>query len=315
MATVFRETERKYDAAGGAAAALEAARSMTDVAGVATVSQQDEQTLDAIYYDTEDLRLIRNGITLRQRTGGEDAGWHLKLPAGADTRDEIRLPLGKPAGRSAGKPSGESAGRSAGTSGGAVPEELAALVRARTRDAALVPVVHMRTTRGVLWLLGDAGRRLAEIATDHVSAELMDEFPATAWDEIEVELAAGDRELLKAVDARLRAAGARPAPTATKLERALGDRLQAARQAAGDGASAVADDESSRLTRRSRPATWCSRTCGGRRTPSATTTRSCGAMSRTPFTRCASRPAGPGARCRRSVRSSSGAGPGSSATS
>jgi hypothetical protein len=35
---------------------------------------------EADYYDTDDLRLIRGGITLRRRRGGDDAGWHLKLP-------------------------------------------------------------------------------------------------------------------------------------------------------------------------------------------------------------------------------------------
>jgi hypothetical protein len=81
VAIVFREIERKYDAAG-VAAALDAVTSMTGAAGVAAVSQHDEATLEAVYYDTEDLRLIRAGATLRRRTGGEDAGWHLKLPAG-----------------------------------------------------------------------------------------------------------------------------------------------------------------------------------------------------------------------------------------
>ena len=250
MATVFREIERKYDAAGARAAILDAVKSMIGVAGVAAVSQQDEEILDAVYYDTGDLRLIRAGVTLRRRTGGEDAGWHLKLPAGADTRDEIRLPLAAAAGKPASKPAagkavGESAGKVAGKAAGAVweegavPEELAALVRARTRGAGLAPVVHMRTRRGVLRLLGEASRTLAEIAADQVSAEQMDESTATSWDEIEVELVTGDLELLKAIDGRLRAAGARPAPTATKLERALGDRLPAGR-AAGGGAGAMA---------------------------------------------------------------------------
>jgi len=230
VATVVREIERKYDAAGSAAAAVGAVRGMTGVAGVAAVSRHDEQVLDAVYYDTADLRLIRNGITLRQRTGGEDAGWHLKLPVGGDARDEIRLPPPKP---TAGRPA-------------VVPRSLAALVRAYTRGAPLVPVVHMRTNRGVLRLLDEAGRTLAEIATDHVSADPLDGSAPTTWDEIEFELAAGDRELLEAADARLRAAGARPAPTATKLERALAARLRAVRQAAGDPAGAGAG--SARLT-------------------------------------------------------------------
>ncbi len=268
MATVVREIERKYDVGGSAATALNAVRDMTGEAGVAAVSPPDEHVLDAVYYDTQDLRLIRSGITLRRRTGGEDAGWHLKLPAGTDTRDEIRLPLGKPGARRGGKPAGGSAGRagsSAGRAGGpagrtrpagapggeradVVPAPLAALVRAYTRGSALVPVVHMRTTRRVSRLLDDAGGTLAEIATDEVSAEPMDGSGATTWDEIEVELVAGDRDLLRAVDARLLAAGARPAATGTKLERALGGRLRAARQAAGDEAGAGAGDGSRRLT-------------------------------------------------------------------
>ena len=54
-----------------------------------------EFALSAVYYDTADLRLLRSRLTLRRRRGGNDAGWHLKLPAGADSRDEVRLPLGR----------------------------------------------------------------------------------------------------------------------------------------------------------------------------------------------------------------------------
>jgi CHAD domain-containing protein len=207
MATVVREIERKYDPAAGATAALDAVKAMTGTAGVAAVSQQGEQLLDAVYYDTADLRLIGAGITLRRRTGGEDAGWHLKLPASADTRDEIRLPLA--------------------AASGAVPEELAALVRAHTRGTAMVPVVRIQTSRRVLRLLDGASQALAEIAADHVAAEPAD-GPAVSWDEIEAELVTGGPALLTAIDTRLRQAGARPAATATKLQRALADRLPAA---------------------------------------------------------------------------------------
>src|SRR5208337_1011316 len=166
MATVVREIGRKYDASPSGTAALDAVHSMIGVAGVAAVTQQDPEILDAVYYDTGDLRLIRAGVTLRRRTGGDDAGWHLKLPAGAGTRDEIRIPLAAPASNPAGKPAASAAPGRAGTpavtprarAAGAVPEELAALVRARTRGAALAPVVRMRPSRGVLRLLDDASR-------------------------------------------------------------------------------------------------------------------------------------------------------------
>ena len=101
MATVVREIERKYDPAAGTTAALDAVKTMTGTAGIAAISQHGEQLLDAVYYDTADLRLIGAGITLRRRTGGQDAGWHLKLPAGANTRDEIRLPLAAAGGQPA----------------------------------------------------------------------------------------------------------------------------------------------------------------------------------------------------------------------
>ena len=185
---------------------------MIGTAGVASVLQPDEQVLDAVYYDTTDLRLIRAGITLRRRTGGEDAGWHLKLPAGTDTRDEIRLPLAAP-----GLPAGS-----------AVPQELTDLVRAYARGTALAPVVHLRTSRRVVRLLDGARRVLAEVAADHVSAEPADGSAAASWDEIEAELVTGGPGLLEAIDLQLRRAGARPAATRTKLQRALAGRLPAA---------------------------------------------------------------------------------------
>ena len=210
---------------------------MTGTAGVAAVSQQGEQLLDADYYDTADMRLIGARITLRRRTGGEDAGWHLKLPAGADTRDEIRLPLAAPGRKPAAGAASAAAGNRAATprarADSAVPAELAALVRARPRGAALAPVVRIQTSRTVLRLVDDAGQALAEIAADHVSAESADGVAVTSWDEIEAELVTGGPELLTEIDTRLRQVGARPAATATKLQRALGGRLPAAKAAPG----------------------------------------------------------------------------------
>src|SRR5258707_13504082 len=90
MATQITETERKYAAPPGAALP-----DLADLPEVAAESDPEEQTLRADYYDTDDLRLIRSGITLRRRTGGTDAGWHLKLPLGGDSRIEVRLPPGR----------------------------------------------------------------------------------------------------------------------------------------------------------------------------------------------------------------------------
>ena len=57
--------------------------------------------LSATYFDTADGRLQAAKITLRRRTGGTDAGWHLKLPAaggsadpaGVSARREVHEPL------------------------------------------------------------------------------------------------------------------------------------------------------------------------------------------------------------------------------
>src|ERR1700677_942010 len=62
----------------------------TGVAAAAPVLHR----LSATYFDTADGRLQAAKITLRRRTGGTDAGWHLKLPAGSGARREVHAPLG-----------------------------------------------------------------------------------------------------------------------------------------------------------------------------------------------------------------------------
>ncbi|MGO4418990.1 CYTH domain-containing protein, partial [Streptomyces sp. MCAF7] len=121
MADTVREIERKYEAPDDGRLP-----DVNGVAGVAGVVDKGVATLDATYYDTVDQRLAADGITLRRRTGGGDAGWHLKLPAGPDARDEIRTPLSE-----------------------TLPAELAALVRSRVRDQALVPLVRLVSERNV----------------------------------------------------------------------------------------------------------------------------------------------------------------------
>jgi CHAD domain-containing protein len=198
MAVNVNETETKYDVPGGTALPP-----LDDLPRVAATRGPEEERLDAEYYDTADLRLIRAGITLRRRRGGSDAGWHLKLPAGPDTRTEIRLPLGR-------------AGR-------AVPGELADLVLAHTRGEPLQLVAEMTTTRQRQVLLDRSGESLAEVAADDVSARTLgDSVTVTRWQEVEVELTGGDRRLLGAADDLLRRHGLRRSARSAKLERALG---------------------------------------------------------------------------------------------
>src|SRR6202012_5075741 len=88
MVTDTREIELKYEA--GPDAVLPP---LEDLPQVASEDGPAEQKLEAEYYDTEDLRLLRAGVTLRRRRGGKDSGWHLRLPGGPQTRRERRLPL------------------------------------------------------------------------------------------------------------------------------------------------------------------------------------------------------------------------------
>ena len=64
------------------------------VEGVAGVGAEQRFTLSATYYDTPDLQLTRNKITLRRRSGGPDEGWHLKLQ-GTRGRREVHTPIGR----------------------------------------------------------------------------------------------------------------------------------------------------------------------------------------------------------------------------
>jgi CHAD domain-containing protein len=194
--------ERKYEAIEGLEL-LDPAKLL----GFDAASGSDEQDLEAVYFDTADLRLISAGVTLRRREGGSDAGWHLKLPAGKDTREELRLPLG-------GSPHRP-------------PAELVALTRVYARGAVLAPVAEL-TTRRRRWVLTDAtGRSLAELVDDHVRARTLGAQTTTvAWREVEVELSEhGQRKLLDRIERRLLKVGAQRAGSSSKLGRLLADRL------------------------------------------------------------------------------------------
>src|ERR1700727_317327 len=90
IVTDTREIELKYEA--GPDTVLPP---LEDLPQVASEAEPAEQKLEAEYYDTEDLRLLRAGVTLRRRRGGTDSGWHLKLPAGPPTPRELPRPRGR----------------------------------------------------------------------------------------------------------------------------------------------------------------------------------------------------------------------------
>lgn len=175
--------------------------SFDGLSAVVRVEAAPAAHLDAVYFDTAGHDLAARKITLRRRTGGTDAGWHLKLPAGPDARTEVRLPL-------TGAPDG-------------VPDELRDMVLAIVRDRPLAPVARIETQRTVVMLYGTDGSALAEFCDDRVTASADD--AQENWREWELELVSGvrDDDVLDRLANRLFDAGARPAGHGSKLAHVL----------------------------------------------------------------------------------------------
>jgi CHAD domain-containing protein len=206
MASQGIEIETKYDVDDDATVpALE------KLPGVARVAAPHTAVLEAVYFDTDQHTLASRRITLRRRTGGTDAGWHLKLPPEATTgtepqqRREVHAPLGQP---------------------GVVPDSLLAHVQAYLRGAEVRPVARLATRRTTHALYGGDGVRLADLADDHVEATSLHHGDVAeqpqSWREWEFELVHGGPDLFSPAGELLTAAGARPAGHASKLARALG---------------------------------------------------------------------------------------------
>jgi len=201
MVTTSREVERKYD--------LDADVALPDLAhlpGVARVAGPRLHDLAATYYDTDDLRLAAAGITLRRRTGGDDAGWHLKLPV-AGARQELHAPLG----RSTTDP----------------PGALCRIVDGVVRGAALHPVADLHTERRETSLLDEHDEVLALVCDDLVQGRRLltdaeGDGDASSWRECEVELHLGGPKLARAAEEALLAGGATRSRHGSKLGRALG---------------------------------------------------------------------------------------------
>jgi inorganic triphosphatase YgiF len=157
--------------------------------GVASMAPPDVLQLSATYFDTAGLALAAAKITLRRRTGGTDAGWHIKLPVSADTRRELHFPL---------------------TETKEVPAAVAAEVAQWTGGQPLRPIARLETRRTVRRLLDPAGQVLAEVADDTVTGSRPDPADPTRWRqadlwrELVVELVSGNRILLNAAAGQLR---------------------------------------------------------------------------------------------------------------
>ncbi|BBY30605.1 CYTH and CHAD domain-containing protein [Mycolicibacterium sediminis] len=189
------EIERKFAVTGDTVSP-----SFQGLSVIGRVDRLEPQHLDAVYYDTAGQHLGERRVTLRRRTGGPDAGWHLKLPAGADARTEVRLPL---------------------DDGDTVPDELRDVVLAIVRDRELAPVARISTVRTVDVLFDPSGSPVAEFCDDQVTASAVG-GEEQAWREWELEIVEGaDPGLLERLANRLLDAGAEPAGHGSKVGRVL----------------------------------------------------------------------------------------------
>ena len=176
-----------------------------DIAPVARVESRPSQTLDARYFDTRGRDLAAHAISLRRRTGGDDGGWQLTLPAQPDAPTEIRAGLG--------------------TRDDEVPAELRDVVMAVVRDRPLGPVAWVATNHTVEVLYDANGTALAQFCDDKVTARANAGGAEQHWREWELELAENGsvgKTLLREMSDRLCHAGAVPTRHVSKLARVLG---------------------------------------------------------------------------------------------
>lgn len=195
------EVERKYD--------VDADTTLPDwrdIPGVDAVSEGELRELDARYLDTADAALSRSGVALRRRTGGPDAGWHIKGPREGDGRLEIGWPLGEDDG---------------------IPDAVSAAL-ARWTTAELTPLARIENSR-TAYLLSGPGGVVAEFVDDRVRATDLRHGVQREWREWELELGPaapddpeGREELFAAAERVIFAAGGRDAASGSKLARALG---------------------------------------------------------------------------------------------
>ena len=166
-----------------------------------------DQLLRATYYDTADLRMARNGVTLRYRTGeAETPHWTLKLPIGTRGSEVEREELNFEASRR--EP----------------PAEIRSLLTAHTRGEPLTAVATLRTRRRRIHLVVDE-TPIAEVADDEVSV-IEGRRVVSRFRELEVE-ALVDGVDLQPLGDQLRTAGATESEPIPKVVRALGSRATA----------------------------------------------------------------------------------------
>jgi CHAD domain-containing protein len=151
----------------------------------------EPRVFTSVYYDTDDRRLTRVGITLRRRLERGNNVWQLKLP-----REGSRLELEQPGGP------------------GGPPPELEAILQAVLGGEELREVATLKTNRSGRMIDG------AEVTLDEVEV-LEGVHVVERFTEIEAELVDASQGDLDRVDRLLRDAGAKPTDGSPKVWRVI----------------------------------------------------------------------------------------------
>jgi CHAD domain-containing protein len=195
---------------------------------VGGVDPRPAQQLWTTYYDSEDLRLWNQGVTLRFRHDELRSGtgqWTLKLPSGTTGDVLERVELTWP-----GRPH-------------PVPDEAQRLVKGVLRHRSLTSIAELESHRRRLTLRGLDGTSLVELDDDSVTVH-GGAHDGLQFRKIELELGSPDDHLREVVLERLRSAGASSGHSGPKLARALRDaqrRPASTRHVTLDAHSALSD--------------------------------------------------------------------------
>jgi CHAD domain-containing protein len=151
----------------------------------------EPRVFSSVYYDTDELKLMHHGHTLRRRLENGANLWQLKLPCG-----EARLELEEPGGP------------------GGPPPRLASVLSGVLRGVEVAPVATLATRR--------SGRRVdgVEVTLDDVKV-LEGQAVVQRFVEIEAELVEGPTDALDEVARTLGDLGARRADGTPKIFRAV----------------------------------------------------------------------------------------------
>lgn len=134
-------------------------------------TNESVRNMDATYWDTTDATLLRWGITMRNRTGGGDDGWHLKIPVSPTESVDgvsVRTELHRDA------------------TSATPPVEFLEFISAILQGAEVLPIARVHTQRKPQ-ILTDSRGAVIELVDDLVTLtrgdQIIDEFR-----EIEIEL-------------------------------------------------------------------------------------------------------------------------------